>query len=57
VFSDDNTKAELFAPGEKSSIILERNKEGEPWIKADWSLEAWKGWILKKGDTVLYAGQ
>ncbi len=57
VFSEDNNKAELFLPANKTSFILERKAEGQPWVKDEWSLAAWKGYVLKKNDVLLYAGE
>lgn len=56
VFSDDNNKAELFLPAAKSSTILERKAEGQPWINGEWMLIAWKGYVLKKNGMAVYGG-
>lgn len=56
IFSDDHNKAELFLPSEKSSIILERKAEGQPWSKDDWQLIPWKGYVLKKNNMAVYGG-
>ncbi len=56
VFSDDNNKAELFLPPDKSSTILKRKAEGQPWINGEWMLIAWKGFVLKKNEIALYGG-
>jgi hypothetical protein len=53
----DGNKAELFLDTQKESIILERKSEGESWIKDDLQLIAWKGYVLKKGDKVIYTGE
>ena len=52
----DGNKAELFLDTQKESIILERKSEGEPWINGDWQLIPWKGYVLKKGEKILYSG-
>lgn len=53
----DGNKAELFLDTQKESIILERKSEGESWIKDDLQLIPWKGYVLKKGDKVIYTGE
>ncbi len=53
----DGNKAELFLDTQKESIILERKSEGDSWVKGDWQLSPWKGYVLKKGDKILYTGQ
>jgi hypothetical protein len=53
----DGDKAELFLDTQKEAIILERKSEGEPWIKGDLKLIPWKGYVLKKGNTIIYTGE
>jgi len=53
----DGNKAELFLDTQKESIILERKTEGDSWINGDWKLIPWKGYVLKKGEKILYTGQ
>jgi hypothetical protein len=53
----DGNKAELFLDTQKDAIILERKAEGEPWIKDDYQLIPWKGYVLKKGDKIIYTGE
>jgi hypothetical protein len=53
----DGNKAELFLDTQKESIILERKSEGDSWINGDWQLIPWKGYVLKKGEKILYTGQ
>ncbi len=53
----DGNKAELFLDTQKESIILERKSEGEPWIKDDLQLIPWKGYVLKKGEKIIYTGE
>lgn len=55
LFSEDKNKAEVFLPNEES-LILTRSKEGQPWIFQEYQLVPWKGYILKKGETNLFAG-
>ena len=53
----DGNKAELFLDTQKESIILERKSEGDSWIKDDLQLISWKGYVLKKGEKIIYTGQ
>ena len=55
LFSEDGNFAEVFLPSEKS-LILKRESEGKPWIKDDYQLIPYKGYVFKKGDTILYTG-
>lgn len=57
VFDQESNKAELFLDTQKESIILERKSEGDSWINQDWQLIPWKGFVLKKGNTILYTGK
>lgn len=54
IFSEDKNTAELFLPDTKNSLLLKRESEGKPYVKADWMLEAWKGYVLKKGNQIQY---
>lgn len=56
LFNEDASKAEIFLPKDTSSIVLNRVAEGKPWILRDWQLVPWKGYVLKKGATILFAG-
>lgn len=56
VLEEDGNKAELFIPNEKESLVLERKSEKEPYSKDDWKLLTLKGFTLKKGDSIMYAG-
>ena len=49
--------AELFLDTQKESVILERKSEGDSWINGDWQLIPWKGYVLKKGEKILYTGE
>ena len=53
----DGDKAELFLYTQKESIILERKSEGDSWVKDDLQLIPWKGYVLKKGEKILYTGE
>ena len=53
----DGDKAELFLDTQKESIILERKSEGDSWVKDDLQLIPWKGYVLKKGEKILYTGE
>ena len=56
VLEEDGNKAELFLPNYKSSVIMERKSEGSPYVKDEWQLLTDKGYTLKKGDSIMYAG-
>ena len=56
VLEDDGDKAELFIPNEKESIIMERKSQKDPYTKDDLKLLTLKGFTLKKGDSIIYAG-
>ena len=56
LFSEDLDKAEVFLPNEVNSIVLTRLAEGKPWVFEDWQLVPWKGYVLKKGSEIKYAG-
>lgn len=53
---DGGNEAEIFLPNQVKSIILIRPEEGQPWKFDDWQLIPWKGFILKKGEEILFAG-
>ncbi|TCN52023.1 hypothetical protein D0809_05160 [Flavobacterium circumlabens] len=55
IFEGD--KAELFLDTQKEAIILERKSEGDSWVNSDLQLIPWKGYVLKKGDKIIYTGQ
>ena len=55
--ANNGNKAELFLDTQKESIILERKSEGQPWVKDDWQLIPWKGYVLKKTEEIKYTGQ
>lgn len=57
IFENNGNKAELFLDTQKESIILERKSEGQPWVKDDWQLIPWKGYVLKKAEEIKYTGQ
>ena len=57
IFENNGNKAELFLDTQKESIILERKSEGQPWVKDDWQLITWKGFVLKKAEEIKYTGQ
>ena len=57
VFDQKGNKAELFLPNQKQSIVLVRKSEGQPFIKDDWQLICWKGYVLKRGTEIIYTGQ
>jgi len=53
----EGNKAELFTMIEAKPLILTRKAEGEPWINGDWKLIPWKGYVLKKGEAILFTGK
>ena len=56
LFNEDASKAEIFLPKDTASIVLSRGEEGNPWIFKDWQLVPWKGYVLKKADKTMFAG-
>lgn len=57
VFSkDDGNEAEIFLPSMEKSHLFVRTQEGQPWKFEDWQLVPWKGFVLKKGEEILFAG-
>jgi hypothetical protein len=59
VFSNDQSKAELFLPQIANSLILNRTgEEGNYiWKNNEWELIVWKGYVLKKNKVAVYGGQ
>lgn len=55
--SNNGNTAELFLDTQKESIILVRKSEGQPWVKDDWQLIPWKGYVLKKANEIKYIGK
>jgi hypothetical protein len=53
----DGNKAELFLDTQKEPILLERKSEGDSWIKDDYQLIPWKGYVLKKAGKIIYTGE
>ncbi len=56
LFNEDASKAEVFLPKDTASIVLTRSAEGKPWVLKDWQLVPWKGYVLKKGNVTMFAG-
>ena len=56
LFNEDASKAEVFLPKDTTSIVLSRSAEGKPWILNDWQLVPYKGYVLKKADKNMFAG-
>ena len=56
ILSDDTFEAEVFLPSQEESVIFLRTEEGQPWIYQDWQLIANEGYVLKKNDEILFAG-
>ena len=58
VFSEDQQQAELFLPAQEALLLTRKGQEGQHhWENGDWKLYPWKGYVLKQGDQVMYAGQ
>lgn len=56
MFNEDGDMAEVFLPKDTTSIVLVRATEGKPWVFKEWQLIPWKGYVLKKGETNMFAG-
>lgn len=60
LFNDDQSKAEIFLPNERKSLLLDRKgTEGNyTWTDGKYELITWKGYILQtlKQGTKLFAG-
>lgn len=57
VFGENGgNEAEVFLPNQEKSLILIRQAEGEPWKFDSWQLIPWKGFVLKKGEEILFSG-
>lgn len=56
LFSENGNQAEIFFPDNTETIIVSRQSEGKPWIKDDWQLIPWKGYVLKKGTEIKFTG-
>jgi hypothetical protein len=57
LFSADKVKAELFLPGKAPLMMERKGTEGyQSWESGTLKLLAYKGYVLKEGDKVLYAG-
>lgn len=53
---DDSNKAEIYLPNDIESKIFVREALGKPWIFEDWKLISSNGFILKKGEEILFVG-
>ncbi len=56
LFNEDASKAEVFLPKDTTSLVLTRDAEGKPWVFDEWQLVAWKGYVLKKAEKNVFAG-
>lgn len=56
LFSENGNQAEIFFPDNTETIIVTRQSEGKPWVKDDWQLISWKGYVLKKGTEIKFTG-
>ena len=55
-FSEDGTLAEVFLPGEETSIILSRTEKPYPWVFKEYTLIAKDGYVLNKLGKPIYSG-
>jgi hypothetical protein len=56
LFSEDQTKAELFLPHQEKGIVLNKTNEGN-WSNTTYKLIAWKGYVLQQNGKVIFGGQ
>jgi hypothetical protein len=56
VFSEDNSKAEVFLPNAPKGMVLDKTSEGN-WGVADYKLTAWKGYVLQYKGNPVFAGE
>lgn len=56
LFSETNSKAELFLPSNNNGILLEKSNEGN-WTFENYTLIAWKGYVLQKDGIPIFGGQ
>ncbi len=56
LFNEDASQAEIFLPKDTSSIVLKRSTEAKLWVLKDWQLIPSKGYVLKKGNTIMFVG-
>lgn len=56
MFNEDGDKAEVFLPKDTASIVLLRSAEAKAWVLNDWQLLPNKGYVLKKGNKSMFAG-
>lgn len=54
LFDTGENRAELFSGMLKSSIILERKSEGQPWTNAGWELVRDRNLVLRKDGQILF---
>jgi hypothetical protein len=55
IFKDNS--AEIFMQTEKAPIILKRKAEGKPFVNGDWQLITSKGYVLKKGNKMMFTAK
>jgi hypothetical protein len=57
LFAPNKAQAELFLPGKTPLVMERKGKEGNfSWENGTLKLMAYKGYVLKEGDKLLYAG-
>lgn len=56
LFSETNSKAEIFLPSNSKGILLNKSSEGN-WAYQNYKLIGWKGYVLQKDGTPIFGGQ
>ena len=56
IFDDSNTKAELFLPDANEGLVLKKESEGN-WKNGDYSLIAWKGYVIQYKGKAVFGGE
>lgn len=46
IFSEDNSKVEIFLPPYQRGVILDKTEQGN-WQNGNYSLISWKGYVLQ----------
>jgi len=55
LFDETNKSAEVFFPFENCGIFFTKTTEGN-WINGDYTLIAWKGYVIQKKGKAIYGG-
>ena len=54
LFNADKSKAELFLPGKKEGVVINRINESNTWKKDDLEIYMEKGYIIKQAGKIVY---